>query len=105
MPCALGGLRPPGRSGHGPAYRAEPLCERTLAVIAERVADIVTVPDDGTIAAMRFVWERMKLLIEPSAAVPVAAVLAGQVPGRRIGIVLSGGNLDLDRLPWLHMGR
>jgi threonine dehydratase len=51
---------------------------------------------------MRLVWERMKVLIEPSAAVPLAALLEGlpAAAGRRVGIILSGGNLDLDRLPW-----
>jgi len=55
------------------------------------------------IAAMRLIWERMKIVIEPSAAVCLAAILArpGEVAGLRIGIILSGGNVDLDRLPWL----
>ncbi|MFH1142962.1 MAG: pyridoxal-phosphate dependent enzyme [Candidatus Eisenbacteria bacterium] len=78
------------------------LSPRTFALIRAHVADIVTVEDADTIAAMRLVWERMKIVIEPSAAVPLAAWLAGKVthPGRRIGIILSGGNVDLDRLPW-----
>ena len=51
---------------------------------------------------MRTIWERMKIVIEPSAAVPVAALLEhrDRVPGRRIGIILSGGNVDLSKLPW-----
>ena len=51
---------------------------------------------------MRLLWERAKLLVEPSAAVPLAAVLAhsDRFAGRRLGIILSGGNVDLDRLPW-----
>ena len=51
---------------------------------------------------MRLVWERMKIIIEPSAAVPLAAILEQRIAsdGKRIGIILSGGNLDLDRLPW-----
>jgi threonine dehydratase len=51
---------------------------------------------------MRLVWERMKIIIEPSAATVVAAMLAGEleVSGQRVGAILSGGNLDLDRLPW-----
>jgi len=55
------------------------------------------------VAAMRHVWERMKVLIEPSAAVPLAAILEGGIEtgGKRIGIILSGGNVDLDSLPWL----
>ncbi|HUO82233.1 MAG TPA: pyridoxal-phosphate dependent enzyme [Gammaproteobacteria bacterium] len=72
------------------------LGERTFAIIRTQVDDIVCVDEADIIAAMRFVWERMKLVVEPSAAVAVAALLAGLVPGKRIGIVLSGGNVDLD---------
>ena len=72
------------------------LGERTFAIIRTHVDDIVCVEEADIIAAMRFVWERMKLVVEPSAAVAVAALLAGLVPGKRIGIVLSGGNVDLD---------
>jgi threonine dehydratase len=55
------------------------------------------------VAAMRHIWERMKILVEPSAAVPFAALLEGgiETSGKRIGVILSGGNLDLDSLPWL----
>lgn len=76
------------------------LSDRTYSVIKAHVSGVVTVDDADTISAMRFVWERTKLLIEPSAAVAVAAVLSGRVPGERIGIILSGGNVDLDHLPW-----
>lgn len=78
------------------------LGEKTFAIIREHVREIVTVSDATIIAAMRIVWERMKLLIEPSAAVPLAAVLDGSVDveGKRVGIIFSGGNVDLDRLPW-----
>lgn len=78
------------------------LGEKTFAVISRHVRDIVTVPDDAIIAAMRLVWERMKLVIEPSAAVPLAALLDHRIDcsGCRIGIILSGGNVDMDRLPW-----
>ena len=76
------------------------LSPRTLAVIRAGVADIVTVEEGAIIEAMRMLWERTKLLVEPSAAVGPAAVLAGLVPGSRIGVILSGGNVDLDRLPW-----
>jgi threonine dehydratase/serine racemase len=80
------------------------LSPRTFAVIRERVADIVTVEEGAIIDAMRLLWERTKLLVEPSAAVAPAAVLAGRVPGARIGVILSGGNVDLDRLPWVTSG-
>ena len=55
------------------------------------------------IAAMRYFWERAKLIIEPSSAVPLAAILNGRVDvaGKRVGVILSGGNVDLARLPWL----
>jgi threonine dehydratase len=54
------------------------------------------------VAAMRHIWERMKILVEPSAAVPLAALLEGGFQARgRIGVILSGGNVDLDTLPWL----
>ena len=76
--------------------------ELTFPIIREHVDRIVTVSEEAIAAAMRTVWERMKIVIEPSAAVPLAAVLDGEldVRGRRTGIILSGGNVDLDCLPW-----
>jgi threonine dehydratase len=78
------------------------LGDLTFAVISELTDRIVTVSEEAIVEAMRTVWERMKIIIEPSAAVPVAAILAGQLDpaGQRVGIILSGGNVDLDRLPW-----
>lgn len=78
------------------------LGDKTFAIIRRHVDDIVTVSDAAIADAMRTVWERMKIIIEPSAAVTVAAIVAGKVDvtGRRCGIILSGGNVDLDRLPW-----
>ncbi|MBR9975386.1 MAG: pyridoxal-phosphate dependent enzyme [Bacteroidetes bacterium] len=78
------------------------LGENTFAIIRAHVSDIVTVSDDAIIRAMRLVWERLKIVIEPSAAVPLAAILERKpdTDGKRVGIILSGGNLDLDRLPW-----
>ena len=74
----------------------------TFAIIRERVERIVTVSDASTIAAMRHVWERMKIVIEPSAAVTLGALLEGAlgVSGLRVGVILSGGNVDLSALPW-----
>ncbi len=68
-----------------------------LAILQAHRVCIATVDDATTLDAMRFFWERTKLIIEPSAAVPVAALLAGAIPaaGRRVGVILSGGNLDL----------
>lgn len=76
---------------------------RNWALMSRLVEDVVTVAEAEIVAAMRAVWERMKLVVEPSAAVPVAAVLSGRLPvaGRRVGVVLSGGNVDLDQLPAL----
>ena len=75
-----------------------------LPVVRDLVEDVVVVDDDETVAAMRLVWERAKLVIEPSAAVAVAAIFSDSfraLPGlARIGVVLSGGNVDLDALPW-----
>lgn len=74
----------------------------TFPIIRQRVEQIVTVSEAGIIAAMKFVWERAKIVIEPSSAVPVAALWERKIDlrGLRVGIVLSGGNVDLDRLPW-----
>lgn len=79
------------------------LGDLTFPVIRRLVERIATVDDEEIVSAMRLVWERMKIVVEPSAAVPVAALLAGglDVAGRRVGVILSGGNVDLTRLPWL----
>src|SRR5690606_7983071 len=73
-----------------------------LAIMRRCVDEIVTVEEDAIAAATRLVWERLKVVIEPSAAVGLAAVIEGPVAlrGRSAGIVLTGGNADLDRLPW-----
>jgi threonine dehydratase len=80
------------------------LGELTWPIIRDHVERVVTVSEEEIVAAMRLAWERAKLLIEPSAAVAVAAVLAEEfraVEGiDRVGVVLSGGNADLDNLPW-----
>jgi threonine dehydratase len=78
------------------------LSELTFGCIQEHVDDIVTVTEQEIIDAMRFIWERMKIIIEPSSAVPVAAVFNGKVDvkNKKTGIILSGGNMDLDTLPW-----
>lgn len=81
------------------------LGEYTWPILRDHLERIVTVTDDQIIAAMRLVWERMKLIIEPSAAVPVAAVLTKEFrqvtpPPSRIGVIFSGGNVDLSRRFW-----
>ena len=79
------------------------LSDRTFAIIQRHVERIVTVGEPAIVTAMKFVWERAKLVIEPSAAVPIGALRerAFEAAGLRIGVILSGGNVDLDRLPWL----
>lgn len=78
------------------------LGELTFAVIREKLDDIVTVSETSIVDAMQYIWERMKIIIEPSAAVPVAALFDGKIPveNKRVGIILSGGNVDLSQLPW-----
>ena len=73
---------------------------RTFAVISQHVNRIVTATEVEIVEAMRFVWERLKIIIEPSSAVPVAPLWNGQldVKGLRVGIILSGGNVDLEPL-------
>ncbi len=82
------------------------LGEITFAVIRERVERIVTVREETIVEAMRFVWERAKIVIEPSAAVGFAVLFEAaakgdhDLRGKRVGIIVCGGNVDLDRLPW-----
>ena len=78
------------------------LGERNFHIIMEKVDDIVTVSEEKIVEAMRMIWERMKIIIEPSSAVPLASILEGKVDiqNKKVGIILSGGNLDLGRLPF-----
>jgi threonine dehydratase len=78
------------------------LGERNFVIIMDKVDDIVSVTEEKIVEAMRLVWERMKIIIEPSSAVPLAAILENKVNVRnkKIGIILSGGNLDLGKLPF-----
>ena len=78
------------------------LSARTLRALRAHVAAIGTCTEAGIVAAMRMTWERMKLVAEASSAVPLAAMLEGTlaVRGKRVGVILTGGNVDLDRLPW-----
>lgn len=71
-------------------------------IVRQYVDDIVTVSEDAIVAAMRTIWETVKIIVEPSAAVPYAAIAERviDVNGKRIGIILTGGNVDLDALPW-----
>lgn len=78
------------------------LCDLTFGIIRERVDQIALVTEAEIVEAMRAVWERMKLIAEPSAAVGVAPALNKQIDaeGRHVGIILSGGNVDLGKLPF-----
>ncbi|MBP7483480.1 MAG: pyridoxal-phosphate dependent enzyme [Lacunisphaera sp.] len=77
--------------------------EKNLPLIRQYVDDIVTVSEAGIVAAMRELWDQLHLIVEPSAAVPYAALQENKFTfaGKNIGLILSGGNVDLEKLPWL----
>ena len=74
----------------------------TFTIVLGNVDQVVTVSEEGIVTAMRMIWERMKIIIEPSSAVPFAAILANKldIKDKKIGIILSGGNVDLGKLPF-----
>jgi threonine dehydratase len=74
----------------------------TFPIIQQNVEQIVTVSEQGIIEAMRFVWERAKIVIEPSAATVIAVLWEKKIDlsGLKVGVILSGGNVDLNKLPW-----
>ena len=78
------------------------LSNRTFRILSDRLEGILTVNEETIVRAMRLLWERMKLVVEPSGAVPLAAVLEypEHFTDRRVGLIISGGNVDLDHLPW-----
>ena len=78
------------------------LSDRTFRILSDRLEGILTVSEETIVRAMRLLWERMKLIVEPSGAVPLAAVLENpdHFAGRRVGLIISGGNVELDNLPW-----
>lgn len=81
-----------------------PLGDLTLPVVRDLVDEVITVTEEEIVAAMRLVWQRMKLVIEPSSAVGVAVALQREFaarPSAPTGVVLCGGNVDLDALPWM----
>ena len=75
------------------------LGNKTLPIILAYVAEIITVNDELIVAAMRLIWERMKIIVEPSSAVPLAALLKAKEKfnSKKVAIILSGGNIDLDK--------
>ena len=79
------------------------LGERNFPLIRQHVDEVVTVSEESIVAAMRRIWDVLKIIIEPSCAVPYAAIMEQKidVSGKRLGIILTGGNVDLDALPWL----
>jgi len=79
------------------------LCPLTYTIISQECDRIITVSEDSIINAMRMIWERMKIIIEPSSAVPIAAIMDNpdDFKGKRVGVIISGGNVDLDNLPWI----
>jgi threonine dehydratase len=74
-----------------------------FAIMQRHVDGVITVSEESIVAAMRRIWETLKIVVEPSAAVPYAALLEQKlaVTGRRAGLILTGGNVDLDALPWM----
>jgi threonine dehydratase len=80
-----------------------PLKENTWHYVSHHVTDILTATEEEIIAAMKLTWERMKIVIEPSCAVPLAVILKNPdvFAGKRIGVIITGGNVDLDKLPWM----
>ncbi len=78
------------------------LSERTFTIIRERVDDIITVSEESIIESMLLIWERMKIIVEPSSATVLAVVREnpGRFKGSRVGLIISGGNLDFRKLPF-----
>jgi threonine dehydratase len=76
--------------------------EPNFRIVQRYVDNIITVSEEAIVSAMRTIWEAMKIVVEPSAAVPYAAINEGKIDiaGKRVGIILTGGNVDLDQLPW-----
>ena len=79
-----------------------PLKELTWHFVSKHVADIFTTSEQEIIDAMLLMWKRMKIVVEPSSAVPLAAILKNKkhFAGQRIGVIVTGGNVDLEKLPW-----
>lgn len=80
-----------------------PLKELTWHFVQRHVTDILTVSEEEIVEAMKLIWKRMKIIAEPSSAVPLAAILKNPdvFRGKRVGVVITGGNVDLDKLPWM----
>jgi len=79
-----------------------PLKELTWHFVRNHVTDILTASEEDIVDAMKLIWKRMKIVMEPSSAVPLATIIKNRevFAGQRIGIIITGGNVDLDTLPW-----
>ncbi|SEJ76764.1 threonine dehydratase [Pseudooceanicola nitratireducens] len=79
-----------------------PLKDLTWHFVSNHVSDILTASEDEIVDTMKLIWKRLKIVMEPSSAVPLATVLKNRdrFAGKRVGIIITGGNVDLDRLPW-----
>ena len=79
-----------------------PLKELTWHFVSQHVTDILTASEDEIVAAMKLTWKHMKIVMEPSCAVPLATILKNRdvFAGKRVGVIITGGNVDLDKLPW-----
>jgi len=80
-----------------------PLKELTWHFVSSYVTDILTCSETEIIEAMKLIWKRMKIIAEPSSAVPLACILKNPeiFAGQRVGVIITGGNVDLDKLPWM----
>ena len=81
-----------------------PLKDLTWHFVSNHVTDILTTSEDEIVDAMKLIWKRMKIVMEPSSAVPLAAILKNKetFAGKRVGVIITGGNVDLDALPWMN---
>ena len=80
-----------------------PLKELTWHFVSNHVTDILTASEEEIIDAMKLTWQRMKIVMEPSCAVPLATIFKNRevFAGKRVGVIITGGNVDLDKLPWI----
>ena len=81
-----------------------PLKELTWHFVSNHITDILTATEEEIIDAMKLTWKRMKIVMEPSSAVPLATIIKNKdvFAGKRVGVIITGGNVDLDLLPWLN---
>ena len=80
-----------------------PLKDLTWHFVSRHVTDILTASEQEIVDAMELIWKRMKIVMEPSSAVPLATILKNPdvFAGKRVGVVITGGNVDLGKLPWM----